>query len=176
MTKKEMSEIFAVMLLAYPNAEIFKGGIQKLAPTIQLWVSCLPDVDFWEGQQAVYSLVRECKFPPTIAEFREKVDFVRKKTESGFDLLLNSLRNAEFLYGDLETYYQHLGPCVDKYTIDRCGGISSLYREWEENGHKHLCWNAEKIKAAYLDVIKTGNRLTGETIRALPPTRKELEQ
>ena len=30
MTHKEMSEIFAVMLLAYPNAEVFKGGIAKL--------------------------------------------------------------------------------------------------------------------------------------------------
>lgn len=33
MTHKEMSEIFAVMLLAYPNAEVFKGGIAKLGPT-----------------------------------------------------------------------------------------------------------------------------------------------
>lgn len=39
MTHKEMSEIFAVMLLAYPNAEVFKGGIAKLGPTINLWVT-----------------------------------------------------------------------------------------------------------------------------------------
>lgn len=50
MTKKEMSEIFAVLLLAYPNAETFKGGIQKLGPTISLWATCLQDVDFWTGQ------------------------------------------------------------------------------------------------------------------------------
>lgn len=53
MTHKEMSEIFAVMLLAYPNAEVFKGGIAKLGPTINLWVTCLPEIDFWTGQQAV---------------------------------------------------------------------------------------------------------------------------
>lgn len=35
MTHKEMSEIFAVMLLAYPNAEVFKGGIAKLGPYYQ---------------------------------------------------------------------------------------------------------------------------------------------
>ena len=34
MTHKEMSEIFAVMLLAYPNAEVFKGGIAKLGPSL----------------------------------------------------------------------------------------------------------------------------------------------
>ena len=60
MTHKEMSEIFAVMLLAYPNAEVFKGGIAKLGPTINLWVTCLPEIDFWTGQQAVVKLVREC--------------------------------------------------------------------------------------------------------------------
>ena len=79
MTQKEMTEIFGIMLLAYPNAEAFKGGIQKLVPTIQLWCSCLPDVDFWTGQQAVIKLCRECKFPPTIAEFKEKAEDIRSE-------------------------------------------------------------------------------------------------
>ena len=73
MTQKEMTELFAIMLLAYPNAEIFKGGIQKLAPTIELWTRCLPEVDYWTGQHAVLKLCRECKYPPTIAAFKEKV-------------------------------------------------------------------------------------------------------
>ena len=59
MTRKEMTEIFSVMLLAWPNAEMFKGGVQKLGPTIELWTACLPDVDFWQGQQAVIKLCRE---------------------------------------------------------------------------------------------------------------------
>ena len=56
MTGKEMTELFAIMLLAWPNAETFKGGIPKLAPTIKLWVSCTANVDFWTGQQAVVRL------------------------------------------------------------------------------------------------------------------------
>ena len=79
MTQKEMTEIFGIMLLAYPNAETFKGGIQKLLPTINLWCACLPEVDFWIGQQAVIKLCRECKYPPTIAEFREKADAVKSE-------------------------------------------------------------------------------------------------
>ncbi len=77
MTHKEMSEIFAVMLLAYPNAEVFKGGVAKLGPTINLWVTALPEIDFWTGRQAVVKLVRECKYPPTIAEFKEKADAIQ---------------------------------------------------------------------------------------------------
>ena len=85
MTHKEMSEIFAVMLLAYPNAEVFKGGIAKLGPTINLWVTCLPEIDFWTGQQAVVKLVRECKFPPTIAEFKEKAEKVQAEVRARID-------------------------------------------------------------------------------------------
>lgn len=77
MTKKEMTELFGVMLLAWPNAEMFKGGVAKLGPTIELWTACLTDVDFWLGQQAVIRLCRECKFPPSIAEFKEKADAVK---------------------------------------------------------------------------------------------------
>ena len=51
MTRAEMTEIFAVLMLAYPNAEMFKAPnrqalMDKLAPTITLWATCLADVDF----------------------------------------------------------------------------------------------------------------------------------
>lgn len=78
MTRKEMTELFSVMLLAWPSAEMFKGGVQKLGPTIELWTKCLPDVDFWTGQQALIRLCQVCKYPPTIAEFREQVENVNK--------------------------------------------------------------------------------------------------
>ena len=37
MTRKEMTEIFTVMSLAWPSAEMFKGGVERLGPTIKLW-------------------------------------------------------------------------------------------------------------------------------------------
>lgn len=81
MTRKEVTELFSVMLLAWPNAEMFKGGVQKLGPTIELWAKCLPDVDFWTGQQALIRLCQVCKFPPTIAEFREQVEGVNNSID-----------------------------------------------------------------------------------------------
>lgn len=91
MTRKEMTELFSVMLLAWPNAEMFKGGVQKLGPTIELWAKCLVDVDFWTGQQALIRLCQVCKFPPTIAEFREQVDGVnnsiRERTSLEWSLI-----------------------------------------------------------------------------------------
>ena len=82
MTRKEMTEIFSIMLLAYPNAEVFKGGIDKLGPTITLWTQCVPEIDFWTGQKAVVKLCRECKYPPTIAEFREKAENVESEIKA----------------------------------------------------------------------------------------------
>ena len=51
MTRAEVTEIFAVLMMAYPNAEMFKAPDKdslkaKLAPTITLWTTCLRDIDF----------------------------------------------------------------------------------------------------------------------------------
>lgn len=88
MTRAEMTEIFAVLMLAYPYAEMFKAPgkqavMEKLAPTITLWATCLADVDFWTGQQAAVRVCRVCKFPPTIAEFREQADAVTQRDTGG---------------------------------------------------------------------------------------------
>ena len=71
-----MTELFSVMLLAWPNAEMFKGGVAKLGPTIELWTACLPEVDFWTGRQAVVRLCRTSPFPPSIAEFKRQAEAV----------------------------------------------------------------------------------------------------
>ena len=75
MTNQEMTELFSVMLLAWPQAEMFKGGIAKLGPTIELWTACTRDIDFWTGQQAVVLLCKTSKFPPTIANKRPGIAF-----------------------------------------------------------------------------------------------------
>ena len=95
MTHKEMSEIFAVMLLAYPNAEVFKGGIAKLGPTINLWVTCLPEIDFWTGQQAVVKLVRELSLQLLPAEFLYIFQDIHPDIQES-DILLSDLFPAIF--------------------------------------------------------------------------------
>ena len=77
MTRQEMTKLFALMMLAWPKAEMFQRD--KMKPTIALWAACLPEVDFLTGQAATIRLCRECKFPPTIAEMREAAENVRKE-------------------------------------------------------------------------------------------------
>ena len=88
MTRAEVTEIFAVLMMAYPNAEMFKAPDKdslkaKLAPTITLWTTCLRDIDFWAAQQAVIRVCQTCKFPPTIAEMREKYEIHARRGEDG---------------------------------------------------------------------------------------------
>ena len=99
MNRAEVTELFAILMLAYPNAETFKAPTQqalmeKLAPTITLWAACLKDVDARTGQEAIVKLCQTCKFPPTIAELREAVKTVRSETEGEIMGAFREARNA----------------------------------------------------------------------------------
>lgn len=178
MTGKEMSEIFAVMLLAYPNAEVFKGGLAKLKPTIDLWVTCLPDVDFWTGQQAVYKLVRECKYPPTIAEFKEKADKVRaemhSRIASQWDIIrlevsFDGVAAAEKMMREKPDWNQILelmgGSLEVTKTWERGDGRVSEYRELNYDGF---------VKASEM-LIRRESALGTSSRPAISAGRKQLE-
>lgn len=173
MTKKEMTEIFAVMQLAYPRAEMFKGGVGTLKPTIELWAACLPDVDFWTGQQAIRHICRESKFPPTIAEFRAAAEDVHRDIETSIGMCINAIRVADHLEG-VEAYYASLpdGSPI-KATIDRMGGTPALSTTYTHNGRKCSKWNWTEFAAAYKSLIRSDNAIEGQKAKALEAPRKD---
>ena len=154
MTNKEMSELFSVMMLAWPNAEMFKGGVAKLAPTIKLWTSCLPEIDFWTGQQALIKLCRVCKYPPTIADF---------------------IRNADYFGGSLEAWYAELPPgCPEKLVIARMGGPQELIETHTGgDGKQFSMWRWDRLEAEYRSLLRERKTLPGGSVAALP-ARKEV--
>lgn len=133
MNRAEMTEIFAVLMLAYPSAEMFRANSQqdlkeKLAPTITLWTTCLKDIDFWTAQQAVVRVCQSCKFPPTIAEMREAAEDVKHQVESEIDhALLMACQMVRYrLEGEtLESIYEEL-PDRTRKTIDTMGGMEAF--------------------------------------------------
>lgn len=169
MTSKEMTELFAVMLLAWPNAETFKGGIAKLAPTIKLWASCTSDVDFWIGQQAVIRLCKKSKFPPTIAEFREQVENVNKDIKSLADRTIQEIRSANARYSSIDAYYDKLpAGNFTRAVIDEVGGTAALTRTWKDNsGQERSMWNLREIEDACRAVIRGRPALIGGQLPAL---------
>lgn len=164
MTKSEMTKIFSVMMLAYPNSKMFEGGISKLKPTIELWTACLPDIDFWTGQQAVARLCRECKYPPTIAEFREKAEAVTQEIEGEFRNYMLQIRSAELLYGSLEDFYAKLPSDRLKKSIEMVGGPRHLVKKLEDGVE---IWDWDNLRCAFLQTVKAQN-LPGGSIKLLP--------
>ena len=168
MTHKEMSEIFAVMLLAYPNAEVFKGGIAKLGPTINLWVTCLPEIDFWTGQQAVVKLVRECKFPPTIAEFKEKAEKVQAEVRARIDQAWNYLKLDMALGKTPEEAVARLSEGADiRRVIEAMGGPSRLIATGERTFGDGTVWMLKDSRSFGVRCARSFRTTM------LPPTRRK---
>lgn len=161
MTAKEMTEIFSVMMLAWPNAEMFRGGIQKLGPTIKLWTACLADVDFWIGQQAVIKLCNECKFPPSIAEFREKARSAQTDLEDKIDWWWREVKWELEKHGSTEAAYATLPDgCFAKQAITQMGGPKALvvqsmhlYGDGRREPYEH--YNFDGFKEAAITILRS---------------------
>lgn len=180
MTRKEMTEIFSVMLLAWPNAEMFKGGVQKLGPTIELWTACLPNVDFWMAQQAVIKLCRECKFPPSIAEFKENAEKVKSEVKARIDMSWNLLRMDMELGKTPEAACARLPKDSAEYlAIQAIGGPSRLIVTEEHtfaNGRKETFerYNYGEFAAAYERLIRQTSALGSSQHKALASGMKQI--
>ena len=131
MTKREITKLFSVMMLAGPNAEMLKGGMQKLGPTISLWAMCLEDVDFWTGQQAVVRLCQECKFPPAIAEFKEKTEAVRQELRAEINKAWDCLKLAISISSPQKAF-DKLSDGKTREAILALGGIKGLIMRSEK--------------------------------------------
>lgn len=172
MTKKEVTEIFSVLMLAYPRAEMFQGGIAKLGPTISLWARCLDDVDYWTGLQATLRVCKECVFPPTIAEFRKAVKEVTDELNGKADGIFRAIRSGELLHGTLEDYYSSLTPGDEvKTVIDMMGGTQALVRKVTDG----YAWNREAILTTARLVIRNNTKTLGGGAPALPGEKGNIE-
>ena len=167
MTHKEMSEIFAVMLLAYPNAEVFKGGIAKLGPTINLWVTCLPEIDFWTGQ-------------PTIAEFKEKAEKVQAEVRARIDQAWNYLKLDMDLGKTPEEAVARLSEGTDiRRVIEAMGGPSRLIATGERTFgdgtvKTYEYYNYDGFKSAYETIIRQTSALNSGPRKAVGPGMKQI--
>lgn len=127
MTRAEMTEIFSVFMLAWPNAETFRASSKeeltaKLGPTITLWAACLRDVDYWTAQKATMKLCQNCKFLPSIAEMREAVEAVNREISSEASMAFELTCNACFMLGPEKAYELRLSD-RSKKVIDAMGGM-----------------------------------------------------
>ena len=67
MTRLEFSKIASAIKCAYPSANVLPD-----TNAINLWYTMLEDLDYGVCQNAVMQIISTSKYPPTIAEIREK--------------------------------------------------------------------------------------------------------
>lgn len=168
MTRTEMTNIFAVLMLAFPRADMFKGGLAQMGPTIELWTACTGDVDYWLGQQAVIRVCRECKFPPTIAEFREAATAIRDEIAAKAQMVFQAIRTAaSFAKSPEELYTSALIGREGRAVIDAVGGPERIMaaRSWAE----------VDIQGTYIALARKNTWLTGgvapENVRRLEASK-----
>lgn len=165
-----MTEIFSVMMLAWPNAELFKGGIQKLGPTIGLWAGCLNDVNYPMGRLTVIDLCKTCKFPPTMAEFGQRAREIREALRYEALEILEDLKTADLMGRGLDEYCKALPEeSRTRKVIQRLGGPDNLIKTGSDGSS---WWNFSGIVAA-CEAMAIQNVSSHEARRKLPMERKE---
>ncbi|MGN0444213.1 MAG: replicative helicase loader/inhibitor [Acutalibacteraceae bacterium] len=170
MTNKEMSEIFAIWMLAYPSAEMFKGGIQKLAPTVKLWTQCFKDLDFDTAQRAAIRLCKTSAFPPTIAEFEKAIKSLYDPfTLSPATMWAKLVNAAEIIYDIL--------PCF-RYTLPMCDGRTQgeHYRDKAEAIYNELPEIVKDYVGSYSAMLQLARELESCNGQSLSYKRDKFER
>ena len=143
MTRREMSELYSVMLLAWPGAPAFKGGEDRLAPAIELWAAAMEDVPFALGKRAMMACVRELRYPPTVAEVREMAERIAADDKEQADEAWSRLCTLlDLEHGDRAAALRRADPGI-LAAVSATGGPDkvtyySFCRAWQAQGAAQL--------------------------------------
>jgi len=110
MTKKEAAQILAILKAAYPN--FYKDMTSEEAQgTVSVWSMQFADISADIVLMAVNKLISTNKFPPTIAEVKEKLTSIHwevyEKLYEGF--------YTPLLSGDEEKLYRRIYEETERY-------------------------------------------------------------
>ena len=101
MNRQETIKLLAVINGAYPRFEIKSESANM---TIDLWQSIFKDIPIEKMTQALKELTKELKYPPTIADFWQKVDNQNLITSRTLiDLWNEALNSLEMAKGFVES-------------------------------------------------------------------------
>ena len=123
MTREETKAIMAILKAGYPN--FYKGMTREDATNaINLWATMFVDEPVQVITEAVKSLMCTLKYPPTIADVKEKIELLtqpEQMTEMEAWNLVRKVMNVS----DFVKSYNSLPP-----TIRRIVGSVSQLKEW----------------------------------------------
>ena len=114
MTRDDTTVILGILKTSYPN--FYKGMEKKeMYATIDLWSEMFVNDDLNLVKVAVKELIQTLKFPPTIADIKQKMYDLTTETKTTSDLwneLIKALRNSGY---HAEEQYMKLSPEVKAF-------------------------------------------------------------
>ena len=123
MTREETKAILAVLKAGYPN--FYKDMTKEDAKnTVDLWATMFADDSARLVTEAVKSLICTLKFPPTIADVKEKIHLLTQPQGMSELEAWNTVRRA-ISYYDAQENYNSLPPM-----LQRLVGSPNQLREW----------------------------------------------
>jgi hypothetical protein len=123
MTKQEALTVLAILKTAYPS--FYKDySKEELNAAVELWASMFVNESGKVVLEAVKSLICTLRFPPTIADVKEKIELLTQPEQmtemEAWNLVKKAMNTSDFVKS-----FQELPPI-----IRRIVGSASQLKEW----------------------------------------------
>ena len=173
MTAKEISEIFTIWALNWPNAEMFQGGVKMLDFRCRIFATQLSDVDYWDGLLGAARSLRVRKYAPNIAEFSEDIAEAKRQMKNEIDSAYLSARNSIVFFHDAGESVEQIVSRLPERTqtvIRVMGGIDAFL---PPDGQY---FNMDGFTRTYEMLLRKRNMLTGEKFKPALPDGKNINE
>ena len=123
MTREETKAVLAILKAAYPN--FYKDMSKEDAKnTVDLWATMFADDPTHIVTEAVKSLICTLKYPPTIADVKEKIAMITQPQQMTEMEAWDRVRSAISYYHAVENFYNL--PVI----LQKIVGSPNRLREW----------------------------------------------
>lgn len=165
MNKDETKGVLGILKMAYPTfyKDLKKEDAEGL---VNLWASMFEDDHAKVVTESVKALMCTLKFPPTIADIKEKISLITQPKQDSEMEAWATVRAAISYYGATDNF-NNLDPILQKLI-----GSPNQLREWAQ------------MESSVVDSVIQSNFMRSYTakvksekeLRALPESTKELIQ
>ena len=163
MTIDETYLILGIMKMAYPN--FYKNMDSKEVDEVaNLWNQMFSDDNSKLVTEAVKSLICSLKYPPTIADVKEKMQLITKPIELTEMEAWTKIKNAMSIYSAAEKFKELPG------ILQKLVGSPNQLREWAIMDAEHV---ETVVKSNFLRSY-TARLKADKQYDALPASTKEL--
>ena len=165
MNKQEMSVVMMILETAYPRFYADNSKDEKKA-ALDLWTAMFASNDANVVKEAVKAMIATLKYPPTIADVKDKVRLITKPET------MTEIEAWNLVYGAIQNANYYAQECFDRLplVLQKLVGSPNQLREW---GMMDIGVISSVIQSNFMRSYATRVK-NEEQIEALPDSAKSL--